>query len=78
MPCQLMKKVIGYIWNRTLNMYCTCNINIRACIFFIADVGTAINTENKKMIIMDCRSYSAAVANRAKGGGVECAGKVPT
>ncbi|VDI78779.1 myotubularin-related protein 3/4 [Mytilus galloprovincialis] len=37
------------------------------------DVGTAINTENKKMIIMDCRSYSAAVANRAKGGGVECA-----
>lgn len=59
-------------------MYCTCNIIIKACIVLIADVGNDINTENKKMIIMDCRSYSAAVANRAKGGGVECAGNVLT
>lgn len=26
----------------------------------------------KKMMIIDCRSYSVAIANRAKGGGVEC------
>lgn len=29
-------------------------------------------TEPKKMLIIDCRSYGAAFANRAKGGGVEC------
>ncbi|XP_045171881.1 myotubularin-related protein 4-like isoform X2 [Mercenaria mercenaria] len=28
--------------------------------------------EPKKMLIIDCRSYSAAFANRAKGGGMEC------
>jgi len=28
--------------------------------------------EPKKMLIIDCRSYPAALANRAKGGGVEC------
>lgn len=27
------------------------------------------------MLIIDCRSYGAAFANRAKGGGVECPGK---
>ena len=30
--------------------------------------------EPKKMLIIDCRSYGAAFANRAKGGGVECPG----
>ncbi|KAK3580803.1 hypothetical protein CHS0354_025144 [Potamilus streckersoni] len=30
------------------------------------------NREPKKMLLVDCRSYSAAVANRAKGGGSEC------
>ena len=29
----------------------------------------------KKVLIMDARSYTAAVANRAKGGGCECPGK---
>ena len=31
--------------------------------------------EPKKMLIIDCRSYSAAFANRAKGGGMECPGR---
>ena len=29
----------------------------------------------KKMLIVDARSYAAALANRAKGGGMECTGK---
>lgn len=29
-----------------------------------------------KLLIMDARSYAAAVANRAKGGGCECPGKI--
>lgn len=33
----------------------------------------AINAH--RMLIIDARSYSAAIANRAKGGGCECAGK---
>ena len=32
--------------------------------------------EPKKMLIIDCRSYGAAFANRAKGGGVECPGEL--
>lgn len=28
-----------------------------------------------KLLILDARSYAAAVANRAKGGGCECPGK---
>ncbi|XP_069134648.1 LOW QUALITY PROTEIN: phosphatidylinositol-3,5-bisphosphate 3-phosphatase MTMR3-like, partial [Argopecten irradians] len=28
--------------------------------------------EDKRMLVIDCRSYSAAFANRAKGGGLEC------
>lgn len=32
-------------------------------------------SEPKKMLIIDCRSYSAAFANRAKGGGMECPGE---
>ena len=30
----------------------------------------------KKMLVVDCRSYGAAVANRAKGGGCESPGKM--
>lgn len=30
----------------------------------------------QKLLILDARSYAAAVANRAKGGGCECPGKV--
>lgn len=42
------------------------------------DVGTEDkSTEKKKMVIMDCRSYGVALANRAKGGGVECAEYYP-
>lgn len=29
---------------------------------------------SKNVVIIDARSYAAAVANRAKGGGCECAG----
>lgn len=29
----------------------------------------------QKLLILDARSYAAAVANRAKGGGCECPGK---
>ena len=29
---------------------------------------------NSRMLIVDARSYAAAVANRAKGGGCECPG----
>ncbi|KAL3856141.1 hypothetical protein ACJMK2_010931 [Sinanodonta woodiana] len=39
------------------------------------DSGQPQNVENrepKKLLLVDCRSYSAAVANRAKGGGCEC------
>ncbi|KAL4223513.1 Myotubularin-related protein 4 [Mactra antiquata] len=35
-------------------------------------VETSEPVEPKKMLIIDCRSYSAAFANRAKGGGMEC------
>lgn len=31
-------------------------------------------TPPQKLLIMDARSYAAAVANRAKGGGCECPG----
>lgn len=37
-----------------------------------SDVETEELSEPKKMLIIDCRSYSAAFANRAKGGGMEC------
>lgn len=30
----------------------------------------------RKLLILDARSYAAAVANRAKGGGCECPGTV--
>jgi len=33
---------------------------------------TADENKNKKLLILDARSYTAAVANRAKGGGCEC------
>ena len=36
---------------------------------------SAVIEEPKKMLIIDCRSYGAAFANRAKGGGVECPGE---
>lgn len=32
-------------------------------------------TQPHKLLILDARSYAAAVANRAKGGGCECPGK---
>lgn len=28
----------------------------------------------KRVLVIDCRSYTAAFANRAKGGGSECSG----
>lgn len=35
-------------------------------------ITDANNPEERKMLIVDARSYAAAVANRAKGGGCEC------
>lgn len=32
--------------------------------------------EQRKVLVVDARSYSAAVVNRAKGGGCECEGKL--
>lgn len=32
-------------------------------------------TQPHKLLILDARSYAAAVANRAKGGGCECPGR---
>lgn len=37
--------------------------------------GQDANTAPQKLLILDARSYTAAVANRAKGGGCECEGK---
>ena len=34
------------------------------------------NTSGKKVLIVDARSYAAAYANRAKGGGCEFPGRV--
>ncbi|XP_033747219.1 myotubularin-related protein 3-like [Pecten maximus] len=36
------------------------------------DSGDESLGEDKRMLVIDCRSYSAAFANRAKGGGLEC------
>lgn len=32
--------------------------------------------EQRKVLVVDARAYSAAVVNRAKGGGCECEGKL--
>ena len=39
------------------------------------DGSATSQREIKKLLIIDARSYPAAVANRTKGGGCECAGK---
>lgn len=35
-----------------------------------------LSIQPQKLLILDARSYAAAVANRAKGGGCECPGEV--
>ena len=35
---------------------------------------TICNGVEKKVLVVDCRSYSVAFANRVKGGGSECTG----
>lgn len=37
--------------------------------------GEVPSATGKRVLIVDARSYTAAVANRAKGGGCECTGK---
>uniref|UniRef100_A0AAQ6A467 phosphatidylinositol-3,5-bisphosphate 3-phosphatase n=1 Tax=Amphiprion ocellaris TaxID=80972 RepID=A0AAQ6A467_AMPOC len=46
----------------------------RAVIYSSLTVGSGCddNTVPQKLLILDARSYTAAVANRAKGGGCEC------
>jgi myotubularin-related protein 3/4 len=41
---------------------------------FLKDAPSDQQNPTKRMLIVDARSYTSAVANRAKGGGVECAG----
>lgn len=38
--------------------------------------GVESTAAPQKLLILDARSYTAAVANRAKGGGCECEGTV--
>lgn len=40
--------------------------------------GVESTAAPQKLLILDARSYTAAVANRAKGGGCECEGTVIT
>jgi len=40
----------------------------------VAGGGESSLVQDKKVLILDARSYTAAVANRAKGGGCECTG----
>ncbi|CAH0548600.1 unnamed protein product [Brassicogethes aeneus] len=35
-------------------------------------IGNSVTSQKKKVLIMDARSYTTAVANRARGGGCEC------
>jgi len=37
--------------------------------------AVTLATQPHKLLILDARSYAAAVANRAKGGGCECPGR---
>uniref|UniRef100_A0A8C5ZRU6 phosphatidylinositol-3,5-bisphosphate 3-phosphatase n=1 Tax=Marmota marmota marmota TaxID=9994 RepID=A0A8C5ZRU6_MARMA len=41
-----------------------------------ASRAESLAIQPQKLLILDARSYAAAVANRAKGGGCECPGKV--
>lgn len=40
-------------------------------IYFAED----LDGSDKRVMIVDCRSYRASMANRLKGGGVECVGQ---
>lgn len=41
-----------------------------------ASGADSLAIQPQKLLILDARSYAAAVANRAKGGGCECPGEV--
>lgn len=41
-----------------------------------ASGAESLAVQPQKLLILDARSYAAAVANRAKGGGCECPGEV--
>ena len=38
------------------------------------DGNSSCNGVDKKVLVVDCRSYAAAFGNRVKGGGSECTG----
>lgn len=40
------------------------------------DVSESGGVEQRKVLVVDARAYSAAVVNRAKGGGCECEGEL--
>lgn len=42
---------------------------------FWIDVVEDLDGSDKRVMIVDCRSYRASMANRLKGGGVECVGQ---
>lgn len=52
--------------NRRTVIFKICDV----CCDFVSDSGKA----NKSLLIVDARSYTAAFANRAKGGGFEYQG----
>lgn len=41
-----------------------------------ASGAESLAIQPQKLLILDARSYAAAVANRAKGGGCECPGEM--
>ena len=41
---------------------------------FCIYVSEESSVSEKRLLIIDARSYTASVANRAKGGGCECSG----
>lgn len=54
---------------RVLSLLCVClDSSLTAC------SGVESTAAPQKLLILDARSYTAAVANRAKGGGCECEG----
>ncbi|KAI1293543.1 Myotubularin-related protein 3 [Halotydeus destructor] len=61
--------VVGWFGWRSDYDECLLNAYLTSCL------GSEQDT--KKLLVVDARSYPAAVANRAKGGGVECAEYYP-
>lgn len=66
------QKVLYTTWAVTLLFLCVCLSE--SSMTNSSEVET-LASQPQKLLILDARSYAAAVANRAKGGGCECPGK---